>query len=117
MDAYDAENPYYRPDYARKNPMISPSSPGFLDYTGLGLGAAGTLAGAYGAYEQSQQAQKQYELMVKAWQAEQDRQARMDEDNRAQQQFTNALASAQYGQAVKRNDADDYAKYARAYGI
>lgn len=81
------------------------------------LAAAGIGLSAYGSYEASQDAQKQYELMVRAWQADQERQARLDEQNRQQQQLTNALTEANYGQGVKKDAASQYGSYARAYGL
>ena len=81
------------------------------------IAAAGIGLSAYGANEQANQAQKQYELAVQAWQAEMDRQARMDEQNQQQQYFANALTTAQYGQGVKKNNADAYSAYARSVGI
>lgn len=81
------------------------------------LAAAGIGLSAYGSYQQAGDAQQQYELMVKAWQADQDRQKRIDEEVRRQQQLTNALTEANYGQGVKKDAASQYGSYARAYGL
>ncbi len=81
-----------------------------------GLGLLGTGMQAYGTYQQGQQAQKQYELAVRAWQAEQDRQQRMDEDNRQQQLLSNVMAGGTYAQGLTKNAQDAYGTYARQVG-
>ncbi len=97
------------------------ANPGMVNPYVAGVGAAtgiiGTGLQAYGSYKQSQEAQRQYELMVKAWQAEQERQARLDADNRTQQAFTDALTSANYGQGVEKDAGDAYGTYAKQYGL
>lgn len=99
----------------------APQAGGMADaispYASLGTSLIGTALNAYGSYEQSQDSRAQYEQMVRAWQADQDRQARLDADNKNQQYFTDALATAQYGQGVKKDAASQYGTYAKAYGL
>lgn len=81
------------------------------------IAAAGIGLNAYGSYQQSDTAQKQYELAVKAWQEEQDRKQREEENNRQQQLLTNVMAGGNYAQGTVKNAQNAYGSYARQIGL
>lgn len=80
------------------------------------LGAGIALQG-YGSYQQGQQAEKQYELAVRAYEQEQDRIRREEEARRQQQLLTNVMAGGNYAQGLVRNAQSAYGTYARQAGL
>jgi hypothetical protein len=77
----------------------------------------GTAVSAYGAYQQAQQARKQYQMALQAWQQEQARQGRMDANTEQQQGLNNAMSVGNYAQGMSRDIEDPYIAYARALGL
>jgi hypothetical protein len=83
----------------------------------LALALAGTGLQAYGTYNQSNNAQQQYELAVRAWQEEQERQRRQEADAQQQQLLQNVMAGGNYAQGIVKNAQDAYGSYARQVGF
>lgn len=119
----------YNPSASRLAEMerqgINPPSAGSMSSSLLGgaaaaspwLTAAGLGLGAYGTYQQSQQAQKQYELAVDAWKAEQERQRKELEAQQQQQLLENIAKGGTYAQGLVRNAQNTYGTYARQTGL
>lgn len=86
---------------------------------GIAAGAQilGTGVSAYGAYKQAQQAQKQYEMAVRAWQDDQARQKRLDEESTQQMGFNNAMSTGQYAGGQMQSIQDPYLAYAKMLGL
>jgi hypothetical protein len=82
-----------------------------------GIAGAGVLANAHGSYLQSQQADKQYQMAVRAWEEERRRQRKMDEQGLAQQALGNSMAAGQYAQNQANDIQDPYVQYARRLGL
>jgi len=122
MDNMDLENPYYRKgvnDYSTYGQAISGAgamATPLIPIAGLGLQAVGMGLGAYGAYKQSQQAEKDYAAAMQNFQQEQARQKRMDEEQLKQNAFQNSLASGQYATNQIKDVVDPYVQYARSLG-
>jgi hypothetical protein len=89
----------------------------YVEALGLGTKLVGTGLQAYGAYDQSRRADQQYAMAVAAWQAEKDRQARLDEQERNQQLLSNVMAGGNYAQNMQNKTASDYDRYARGIGL
>lgn len=85
---------------------------------GAAIGAvAGAGASAYGTLLQSQQADSDYARAMQAWQAEKERQARMDIEARQQQTMQNGLAGGQYARSLSNDIQAPYLNYARGLGL
>lgn len=83
----------------------------------LGTGLLGVGLNAYGTYEQNKQAQKQYEMAVRQWEAEQERQRRREEADRQQQILNNVMAGGTYAQGAVKNAQSAYGSYAQQTGL
>lgn len=91
--------------------------PSGLDYASFGLNVLGTGLGAIGAFNQSDSAEKQYELAVRAFEADQERQRREAEERRQQQLYNNIMTGGGYAQGMVKNAQDAYGSYARRAGL
>jgi hypothetical protein len=105
----------YQPQQAQGNgwsqagQMASSMPNAYAQVAGLGLQAIGQ-------FQQSGDAQQQYELAVKAWQEEQERQRRQEESQRQQQILGNLTAGGNYSQGLVGNAQTAYGTYARQVG-
>ena len=81
------------------------------------LQAAGIASSAYGSYLQSQQADRQYQLSLQAWQQEQERQKRLDAQSLQQQGVQNGLAAGSYATSQVKDAGSSYLDYARRLGL
>lgn len=89
----------------------SPPSGG--NFTAL-LGAlAGTGLNAYGTYKQGQQADRDYQHALEAWQAEQARQKELDQQAKQQQGRTNEMNAGQYAQGLMHDAYGSYSPWTR----
>lgn len=79
--------------------------------------AGGLALQGYGTYMQNDQAEKQYELQLQAYNAERDRQAREEENARQQQLLNNLMAGGNYAQGLVKNAQSAYGSYARQVGL
>lgn len=110
----EMESQGIQPPYA---PSAASSSFGGASAISPILQVAGLGLGAYGAYQQSQTAQKQYELMVQQWQAEEERRRRQEEEQRQQLLLDNITKSGSYAQGLVNNAQSTYGQYARQIGL
>lgn len=81
----------------------------YAQIAGLGLQAVGQI-------QSNSDSQQQYELAVAAWQAEQDRQKKADEQARQQKILDNIAAGGNYSQGVVKDAQSAYGTYARQVG-
>lgn len=81
----------------------------YAQIAGLGLQAIGQ-------FQQSGDAQQQYELAVKAWQEEKERERRQEESQRQQQILANIAGGGNYSQGLVGNAQSAYGTYARQVG-
>lgn len=89
----------------------------WLQNAGALSNIAGTGFSAYGAYQQAQQARKQYEMALRAWNEDQKRQREMDAINEQQRGINNSLNAGQYATAQANDIEDPYIQYARSLGL
>lgn len=111
--------PVSNPDYSTYGQAISGAGMAatpFLPIAGFGLQAVGMGLGAYGAYKQSKQAERDYAAAMENYRQEQERQKRMDAEQLKQNAFQNNLASGQYATNQIKDVVDPYVQYARAMG-
>jgi len=81
------------------------------------LQGVGAVSNAYGAYLQSQQAERDYQQAIRAWQEEKDRQARLDAASTQQQQVQNGLSGGTYARSMSQDIQAPYLQYARSLGL
>jgi hypothetical protein len=81
------------------------------------IAGAGLALTGYGTYQQGDAAQRQYELAVKAWQEEKERQQREEQNQMQQQILTNAMSGGNYSQGLVKNAQSAYGTYARQVGL
>lgn len=95
--------------FSQAGQMASSVPTPYAQIAGLGLQAIGQI-------QQSGDSQKQYELAVAAWQAEQDRQRKAEEQARQQKILDNIAAGGNYSQGVINNAQSAYGTYAKQVG-
>lgn len=79
--------------------------------------AAGIGLQAIGQVQAGDDAEKAYELQVRAWEAERERQRKMDEYARQQQILDNIASGGSYAQGLVKNAQNTYGTYARQVGF
>lgn len=89
----------------------------WLQNLGAGANVAGIGASAYGSYLQAQQADKQYQMALQAWQQEQSRQRKMDANAMQQQGMQNNMAAGNYASGQADDIEDPYIAYAKRLGL
>jgi hypothetical protein len=93
------------------------SAAGLGPYAALTGALAGTALSAYGTYKQGEQSDRDYQQQIAAWEAEQERQRRLDADNRQQQARQNSLTAGQYAQNLEQDTYGTYSPWARRAGL
>jgi hypothetical protein len=113
MDPYEE---YMATQYGGYKPPVA-AAPSLASAASPWLQGAGLLSSAFGTLLQSQQADRNYELELRKWKEEQQRQTRMDAANAAQLQTQNGLSAGQYSRSLSGDIEDPYIKYAKALGL
>lgn len=111
------------PSYTPQTPMV-PQGGDMLgtlgkvaDIASPVVSLAGIGLGAYGAYKQNQQMEKQYELQRKMWEAEQNRIREQEARQQRQLELDNALKYGNYAQGEEDRALASYGNYASRVGL
>jgi hypothetical protein len=85
----------------------------FGPYGALIGSLAGTALGAYGSYQQGNQADADYERALKAYEEEKARGQKMDQQSQQQQQLNNIHGAGNYAQGITKSAYGSYDPWAR----
>lgn len=102
---------YSQPNMASKAGSIASSVPNpWFQAAGLGLQAVGSM-------QAGDDAQRAYELQIMAYNAQRDREARLEEEARQQRILDNIAQGGTYAQGLVKNAQNTYGSYARQTGL